>query len=75
MAAGIFHVAGLDGVLLVKAAVLLGTIGLLGLASGRFPRLLVWGGAAATAMGLLGFLEYRVHPAARVAGPIAMGVA
>ena len=57
LAAGIFQVAGLDGVLLAKAAVLLGTIGLLALASGRFPRLLVWGGATATAMGLLGFLS------------------
>jgi hypothetical protein len=57
LAAGIFHAAGLNGVLLAKAAVLLVTIGLLALASARFPRLLVWGGAAATAMGLLGFLS------------------
>jgi len=40
----------------VKAAVLLVTIGLLLVASYRFPRLLVWGGAAATSLGLLGFL-------------------
>ena len=57
LAAGIFHAAGLDGVLLAKAVVIVGTIGLLALSSTRFPRLLVWGGAAATAMGLLGFLS------------------
>jgi hypothetical protein len=56
LAAGIFHAAGLDGVLLAKAVVIVATIGLLALSSTRFPRLLVWGGAAATAMGLLGFL-------------------
>ena len=56
LAAALFHAHGLDGVLLVKAAVLLVTIGLLLVASYRFPRLLVWGGAAATAFGLLGFI-------------------
>ena len=56
LAAALFHAHGLDGVLLVKAAVLLVTIGLLLVASYRFPRLLVWGGAAATSLGLLGFL-------------------
>jgi hypothetical protein len=55
-AAALFHASGLDGVLLVKAAVLLVTIGLLLVASYRFPRLLVWGGAAATSLGLLGFV-------------------
>ena len=56
LAAGIFHAAGLEGLLLAKAVVIVATIGLLALSSTRFPRLLVWGGAAATAMGLLGFL-------------------
>ena len=56
LAAALFHAHGLDGVLLVKAAVLLVTIGLLLVASYRFPRLLVWGGATATSLGLLGFL-------------------
>lgn len=55
-ASALFRAGGLDGVLLAKAAVLLVTIGLLLLASYRFPRLLVWGGAAATSLGLLGFL-------------------
>ena len=55
VAAGIYHVSGLDGVLLAKAAVLLATIGLLAVGANRFPRLLVWGGAAATSLGLLGF--------------------
>ena len=55
-ASALFNAHGLDGVLLMKAVSLLATIGLLLVASYRFPRLLVWGGAAATAFGLLGFL-------------------
>src|SRR5687768_14160691 len=55
IAAGIFNASGLDGVLYVKALVLLITIGLLVTTATRFPRLLVWGGAAATSLGLLGF--------------------
>lgn len=51
----LFASGGLDGVLLAKAAVLIVTIGLMVLAATRFPRLLVWGGAVATALGLLGF--------------------
>ena len=56
IAAAIFHTSGLDGVLVVKASVIILTIGLMVLAAKRFPRLLVWGGAAATSLGLLGFL-------------------
>jgi hypothetical protein len=55
LAAALFRAGGLDSVLLVKGAALLVSIGLLLVASHRFPRLLVWGGAAATSMGLLGF--------------------
>lgn len=55
-AAWLYVSAGLPGVLLVKGAVLLTTIGLLVATAGRFPRLLVWGGAAATSVGLLGFV-------------------
>ena len=55
-AAALFHVGGLDGVLLVKAASMLITIGVLLVAAYRYPRLLVWGGAVATAFGLLGFI-------------------
>ena len=54
-AAGIFHAGGLGAVLMVKGAVIVGTIGLLAATAGRFPRLLTWGGATATSMGLLGF--------------------
>ncbi len=55
LAALLYRTAGLDGVLLVKGMVLLVTIGLLVATATRFPRLLVWGGAAATSLGLLGF--------------------
>lgn len=55
MASLLFHAGGLGGVLLAKAAVLLVAIGLMVVAAHRFPRLLVWGGAAATSLGLLGF--------------------
>ena len=55
MAAWLYGLGGLDAVLLSKGAVLLTTIGLLVLTATRFPRLLVWGGAAATSLGLLGF--------------------
>lgn len=51
----LYRSVGLDGVLLAKLAVLITTIGLMVLADTRFPRLLVWGGAAATSLGLLGF--------------------
>ncbi len=51
----LYQTSGLDGVLLAKLAVLIATIGLMVVAAGRFPRLLVWGGAAATSLGLLGF--------------------
>lgn len=55
LAAMLYRTAGLDGVLLVKGAVILATIALLVATATRFPRLLVWGGAAATSIGLLGF--------------------
>ena len=55
IAAEVFRAGGLDAVLIAKGAVLLITIALLIATAGRFPRLLVWGGAAATSLGLLGF--------------------
>jgi hypothetical protein len=55
IAVALYRAAGLDGVLLVKAWVVLLCIALLLIAAVRFPRLLVWGGAAATSLGLLGF--------------------
>jgi hypothetical protein len=48
--------AGSDGVLVAKGIAILITLGTLAATAGRFPRLLVWGGAAATSIGLLGFL-------------------
>jgi hypothetical protein len=56
IAAWLYHQGGLDAVLLAKGAVLLAVIGLLVTTASRFPRLLVWGGAAATSLGLLGFV-------------------
>lgn len=47
---------GLDGVLLMKGAAILVTLGLLVLSARRFPRLFVWGAAAATSVGLLGLM-------------------
>ena len=55
IAAGLFGAGGLAAVLLTKGTVLLATIALLVATATRFPRLLVWGGAAATSFGLLGF--------------------
>ena len=55
LASWLYGVTGLNGVLALKGAVLLATIGLLVATAARFPRLLVWGGAAATSIGLLGF--------------------
>ena len=55
LAAWLYGATGLDGVLIAKGVVLLTTIGLLVATATRFPRLLVWGGAAATSTGLLGF--------------------
>jgi hypothetical protein len=55
LAAGLYHAGGLDAVLVAKGTVILSTIALLAAIAGRFPRLLVWGGATATSLGLLGF--------------------
>ena len=56
IAADLYHAGGLASVLLVKGMVLVATIGLLAATGMRFPRLLVWGGATATSIGLIGFL-------------------
>jgi hypothetical protein len=56
IAAGLFRLGGLDAVLLVKGAVIVATTTLLAYTAPRFRRLLVWGGATATSMGLLGFV-------------------
>jgi hypothetical protein len=55
IAAALYHAAGLGGVLAVKGGVTLAAIALLVFAVPRFPRLIVWGGAAATSLGVLGF--------------------
>lgn len=55
IATWLYHQGGLDAVLLAKGAVILTVIGLLATTASRFPRLLVWGGAPATSLGLLGF--------------------
>jgi len=55
IATGIYHAGGLDAVLLAKGAVIVTTVMLLSLTATRFHRLLVWGGATATSLGILGF--------------------
>jgi hypothetical protein len=45
---------GLDGVLIMKGAAIIITLAVLVAGAGRFPRLFVWGAAAATGIGLLG---------------------
>jgi hypothetical protein len=55
IATALFNTAGLAGVLAVKAGVILAAISILVATADTYPRLLVWGGAAATSVGLLGF--------------------
>jgi hypothetical protein len=55
LAATLYSLSGLDGVLLAKLLALLTVIGLLVATATRYPRLLVLGGATATSIGLLGF--------------------
>lgn len=55
IAAAVFNEGGLNAVLWLKGAVIVVTIGLLAGTARVFPRLLVWGGATATSLGLLGF--------------------
>lgn len=56
IAAGLYHAGGIDAVLLLKGLVIVATTTLLAYTAPRFPRLLVWGGATATSLGLLGFV-------------------
>ena len=55
IASMLYHAGGLESVLAVKGGVLVATIAILVATAEDFPRLLVWGGAAATGIGLLGF--------------------
>lgn len=55
LAVGIYRAGGLDAVLLVKGAVVVASILLLAYTAPHMPRLLVWGGATGTSLGLLGF--------------------
>ena len=55
VASSLYNFGGLESVLVVKLGVLLATIAIIVATAQDFPRLLVWGGAAATSIGLLGF--------------------
>ena len=55
LASGLFAMGGLEAVLVAKGIVIVGTLALLVATARRFPRLFVWGGAATTALGFLGF--------------------
>jgi hypothetical protein len=54
VAVAAYRAGGVEAVLLLKCAAILVVLGMLVTTAGRFPRLLLWGGAAATSMGLLG---------------------
>jgi hypothetical protein len=56
IATAMYQASGLDGVLVMKAGVLLVTLALLVATAHRLRRLFVWGGATATSFGLLGFV-------------------
>jgi hypothetical protein len=55
IAAALYDMAGLAGVLAAKGGATLAAIGILVATADFMPRLLVWGGAAGTAVGMLGF--------------------
>lgn len=56
IAVAAYRMAGLPGVLMLKGGAIVVTLAAVAMSARRFPRLLVWGGAAATSIGLLGFL-------------------
>ena len=56
IAATLYQRGGIDAVLLAKGAVILVCISILVMAAHRFRKVLVMGGAAATSLGLLGFV-------------------
>lgn len=56
MAATLHDISGLDAVLLAKLTAILISIAVLVIAAHRFPRLLVWGGASGTSLGVMGFI-------------------
>ena len=55
-ALAVYWAAGVDGVLVLKGAMIVVILAVLVVTASRYRRLLVWGGAAATSLGLLGFL-------------------
>ena len=55
IATALFDLAGLPAVLAAKAGVILAALSILVATADTYPRLLVWGGAAATSLGVLGF--------------------
>ena len=56
LASAMYGLAGFAGVLAMKGGAILATIAIRVAGARDYPRLLVWGGAAATSMGLLGFV-------------------
>ena len=55
IASALYDAAGLAGVLVAKGGVTIAAISILVATADYMPRLLVWGGAAGTAVGMLGF--------------------
>jgi hypothetical protein len=56
VAVAAYQAGGIEAVLLMKGAAVVVVLGMLVATADRFPRLLLWGGAVATSMGLLGVL-------------------
>jgi hypothetical protein len=54
IAAGLYRLAGMDGVLLGKLAAIVITLLVLAAVGHRFPRVLFFGGATGTSLGLVG---------------------
>lgn len=54
LAVSLYRLGGLDAVLLAKGAVIVTTLLVLAYNGHRFPRLLTWGSATGTSVGMLG---------------------
>jgi hypothetical protein len=56
MAAALYHLGGLNAVLVAKGVAIVAMLTILPAAAHRYPRVFFMGGAVATSLGLLGFI-------------------